>query len=66
MSTALSAAMNDFPRLKEGNVAFHRVLSEAGIETPFRIDPGGHNWELWSSELGPALEWLDRHLSTSC
>ena len=41
-----------------------RALSEAGIETPFRIDPDGHNWELWPSELGPALEWLDRHLST--
>jgi S-formylglutathione hydrolase FrmB len=62
----LTVGDNDFPRLKEGNVAFHRALSEAGIETPFRIDPGGHNWELWSAELGPALEWLDSHLSTSC
>jgi S-formylglutathione hydrolase FrmB len=46
-------------------IAFHRALKEAGSETPFRI-PGGHNWDLWSSELGPALEWLDRYLSPSC
>ena len=62
----LTVGDNDFPRLKEGNIAFHRALSEAGIETPFRIDPGGHNWELWSSELGPALEWLDHRLSPIC
>ncbi|HEX8164457.1 MAG TPA: alpha/beta hydrolase family protein [Beijerinckiaceae bacterium] len=62
----LAVGADDFPRLKEGNLAFHRALSEAGIETPFRIDPGGHTWDLWTAQLGPALEWLDRRLSPSC
>jgi S-formylglutathione hydrolase FrmB len=62
----LSVGSDDFPRLKEGNIAFHRALDEARIEAPFRIEPGGHSWALWSSELGPALEWLDRRLSAVC
>jgi enterochelin esterase family protein len=62
----LTVGDNDFPRLKEGNIAFQRALADAGIETPFRIAPGGHDWDLWSSELGPALAWLDRHLSPTC
>jgi enterochelin esterase family protein len=62
----LAVGDNDFPRLKEGNIAFHRALADAGVETPFRIAPGGHDWALWSAELAPALEWLDRHLSPTC
>ncbi|HKH32693.1 MAG TPA: alpha/beta hydrolase family protein [Beijerinckiaceae bacterium] len=62
----LTVGDNDFPRLKEGNIAFHRALAEAGVDAPFRIDPGQHNWTLWAAQLGPALTWLDRHLSPSC
>jgi enterochelin esterase family protein len=62
----LTVGSDDFPRLKEGNIVFHRALADADIETPFRIARGGHNWNLWSSELGPALEWLDHRLSAAC
>ena len=62
----LAVGEDDFPGLKEGNLAFRRALAEAGIDVPFRIDPGGHVWNLWAAQLEPALAWLDRHLSSAC
>jgi S-formylglutathione hydrolase FrmB len=62
----LAVGDRDFPSLIAGNAAFSETLQRAGVTVPYRVDPGGHDWTLWSSQLGPALEWLDRHLSPRC
>jgi enterochelin esterase family protein len=62
----LAVGDEDFPSLKEGNLAFRRALADAGVDVPLRIDPGGHVWGLWAAQLEPALVWLDRHLSGEC
>jgi len=62
----LAVGEDDFPGLKAGNMAFHKALTEAGVATPFRKDPGGHVWPLWDAQLEPALIWLDGILSASC
>jgi enterochelin esterase family protein len=62
----LVIADNDFPGLIRNNTAFQKALEAEGISVPFRIAPGSHDWRVWASELGPALEWLDAHLSSGC
>jgi S-formylglutathione hydrolase FrmB len=62
----LTVGDRDFPSLIAGNTAFSEALQRSGVTVPYRIDAGGHDWTLWSSQLGPALEWLDWHLSPNC
>jgi enterochelin esterase family protein len=62
----LAVGDDDFPRLKDGNVAFQSALAEAGVGVPLRHDPGEHVWPLWAAQLEPALLWLDAHLAARC
>jgi enterochelin esterase family protein len=62
----LAVGDQDFPGLQAGNAAFRAALAQAGIEVPFRVDPGGHVWSLWSAQLGPSLEWIDGFLRSAC
>ena len=62
----LAIGSEDFPALKEGNILFRDTLAAAGVTVPFRIDPGGHTWTLWSAQLGPAVEWANGVLSATC
>lgn len=62
----LAVGTDDFPRLREGNLAFHAALAAAGVDVPLRTDPGEHDWTLWASQLEPALVWLDKHLEHRC
>jgi S-formylglutathione hydrolase FrmB len=56
----------DYPSLRNANAVFVDEIATGGATTPFRTDPGHHDWTLWSNELGPALEWLDGKLADHC
>jgi enterochelin esterase family protein len=57
---------DDFENLRAANRTFVDALAKGGVDVPFRSDPGGHEWTTWERQLGPALEWLDGRLSSSC
>jgi enterochelin esterase family protein len=62
----LAIGSDDFAGLKAVNLAFRDALRASGIDVPFRIDPGGHNWSLWAAQLEDALIWLNPFLSGQC
>ena len=62
----LTLGTEDLPEIVAGTESFRRELATHGVATTFRRDPGGHDWDLWTAELGPALVWLDARWSTGC
>jgi enterochelin esterase family protein len=62
----MSIGDHDYPRLRVSNLAFAKALAREGVSVPFRTDPGGHEWGLWSKDLTPALIWAAKSLRESC
>ena len=42
----------------ECNQQFHEHLEKIGFPHTYHLQPGGHDWDLWDSEIRLVLDWL--------
>jgi len=66
LSFWLHAGDDDFPSILLGTVRFHQALRRKGIASKLHVVEGGHSWEMWSRQVGPALGWLSGRLKERC
>ena len=57
----LSVGRGDKLTLAE-NQAYHRLLTDMGIEHVYQESPGGHDWAYWSAQLPIHLDFMADHL----
>ena len=62
----LAVGSEDFPNLRAMNRQFVDRLALKGVEVPFEIDAGAHDWQLWAAQLPLALRWIAPLLATRC
>lgn len=48
--------------LLEENRALHRALCTDGVPHEYEEHRGAHDWTYWAARVGPALEFVGRHL----
>jgi S-formylglutathione hydrolase FrmB len=54
----LTCGDDDDLGLDEATLLFYLALRRAGVPAELRITDGGHDWQLWSRELGPVLRFV--------
>ena len=59
----ISFYVGDADRFAPSDRAFDRELSRLGIQHRFRIVAGGHDWDVWRSQLAAELTWVGRGFS---
>ncbi|MFC7051401.1 alpha/beta hydrolase [Hansschlegelia quercus] len=62
----LAVGDRDRGGLLQTTTRFHIDLLRLGIDSTFRVGPGGHDWPTWRANLLDALRWLGPRLDPTC
>ena len=62
----LAVGSDDFANLRAMNRKLVDALAQNGVEVPFFIEPGSHEWRLWAEQLPQVLRWFAPKLATHC